>query len=484
MTSTQTSTDAQSIAPDHLPLTITAAAAALRDGSLTAVALTQAVQARADQLDEAIGTYIVRTDETALAAAAKADEELAAGVDKGLLHGIPLGIKDIIATADAPSTAQSLILRPEFSDQGDAVVVARLRAAGAVITGKVTTMEYAVGHPDPSKGFPTPHNAWNLEHWAGGSSSGTGNGVAAGMFLGGLGTDTGGSIRLPSAWNGISGMKQTFGRVPKSGCAPLGYSYDHIGPMTRSARDAAAMLAVLAGHDESDACSVDRPVDDYVAALTGSMEGLRIGVDLSFLESVNCDPDIAALTRAAIEVCTAAGAIVSEVSLPFFTELQTATVAGFCAEALAYHRNDLAARWDDYGYGTRLAIGRGMLLTAADFVQAQRVRRAGLRALTDLYGSGFDLMLTPTTLVPAPKLGSLSFNGIVGALLTPYWNASGYPAMSIPMGLTSAGLPAGLQLAGKPFDEATVFQAADAFQLRTDHHLVESPVVLGILGGK
>jgi aspartyl-tRNA(Asn)/glutamyl-tRNA(Gln) amidotransferase subunit A len=172
---------------------------------------------------------------------------------------------------------------------------------------------------------------------------------------------------------------------------------------------------------------------------------------------------------------------VDEVTMPFFDELQTATIAGFCSEALAYHRGDLQDRWDDYGKPTRLAIGRGLLMTAADFVQAQRVRRAGLRELTRLYDAGFDLMLTPTTLVPPSRLDALSFGGIVGALLTPYWNAAGYPAMSIPMGLTSAGLPVGLQLAGRPFDEATVLQAADAFQLLTDHHLTESPVVLELL---
>jgi aspartyl-tRNA(Asn)/glutamyl-tRNA(Gln) amidotransferase subunit A len=198
-TTSARTTEPVSAASDRLPLTITAAAAALRNGTLTSVALTQAVQLRADMLNAAIGTYIVRTDEAALTAAAKADEELAAGLDRGLLHGIPLGIKDIISTADAPATAQSLVLRPEFTDQGDAVVVARLRAAGAVLTGKTTTAEYAIGMPDPSKGFPTPRNPFNLDYYPGGSSSGTGSGIAAGMFLGGLGTDTGGSVRLPAS---------------------------------------------------------------------------------------------------------------------------------------------------------------------------------------------------------------------------------------------------------------------------------------------
>jgi aspartyl-tRNA(Asn)/glutamyl-tRNA(Gln) amidotransferase subunit A len=447
------------------------------------VDLFEAVKARADKLDAALGTYIVRTDEAALAAATRADEELASGLDRGLLHGIPLGMKDIIATSDAPSTAQSLILRPEFGQQGDAVVVSRLRAAGAVLTGKLTTMEYAVGTPDPSKGFPTPRNAFDLDRWPGGSSSGTGSGVAAGMFLGGLGTDTGGSIRMPAAWSGISGMKQTFGRVPKSGCVPLGLSYDHIGPMTRSARDCAAMLAVLAGHHDSDACSVDVPVDDYVGSLdstSGSMQGLKIGVDLSFLDWSSCDPDVAALTRAAIEVFAEAGATVTEVRLPLWQELTTATMAGLLAEALAYHRTDMQERWSDYGRGTRMAIGTAIMMTAADFVQTQRARRVGVKAVTELFGS-YDVLITPTCLVPPPLVDDLAFDELIPAILTPYWNATGNPAMSIPMGLTSAHLPVGLQLAGRPFEEATVFRAADAFQLRTNHHLQESPLVKEML---
>ncbi|MCW2540235.1 MAG: Amidase [Frankiales bacterium] len=480
MTAVTEKPGAISAVADELPLTITAAAAALRDGTLTAVALFEKVKARADKLDAAMGTYIVRTDEAALAAAIQADADFAAGIDKGLLQGIPLGVKDIIATSDAPSTAQSLILDPAFGEQGDAVVVQRLRAAGAVLTGKLTTMEYAIGTPDPSKGFPTPRNAFGLNYWPGGSSSGTGSGVAAGMFLGGLGTDTGGSIRMPASWSGITGMKQTFGRVPKSGCVPLGLSYDHIGPLTRSARDAAAMLAVLAGHDESDACSVDRPVNDYVGALTGSMEGLKVGVDTSFLDWQTCDPDVASLTRAAIAVFKDAGAIVTEVKLPFWDELCTSTMAGLIAEALSYHRGDMIARWNDYGYGTRMAIGTAMMMTAADFVQAQRVRRVGVRAVTELFGQ-YDVLINPTCLVPPPPVDNLTFGELIPSILTPYWNATGNPAMSVPMGLTSAGLPVGLQIAGRPFEESTVFRAGDAFQLLTDHHLQESTLVKEML---
>ena len=296
-------------------LTITDAAAALRAGQTSSVELTRAAYEVADRHDSELGVYLSRFDETALAAAATADAELAAGLDKGPLHGIPLGIKDIIATEEGETTAQSLVLDRAWGAQGDAPVVARLRAAGAVITGKTSTMEYAIGIPDPEKPFPIPRNPWNPEHYPGGSSSGTGGGVAAGMFLGGLGTDTGGSIRFPATNCGITGLKQTFGRVPKFGCVPLGYSYDHIGPMARSAADCAAMLSVLAGHDQRDATSVDRPVDDYLSGLTGSLEGVRIGVDPLLEHSSMTVPELQSVLDAALTELRAAGATVVPVTL-------------------------------------------------------------------------------------------------------------------------------------------------------------------------
>jgi len=468
--------DTTSVAGDGLPLTISAAGAALRSGSLTAVQLLRTTMARADRLDAALGTYLARTDVTALAAAERADAELAAGHDRGPLHGIPLGIKDIIATDEAPTTAQSLVLDPAFGAQGDGPVMSRLRAAGAVVTGKTTTMEYATGCPDPEKPFPIPRNPFDLAAWPGGSSSGTGSGVAAGMFLGGLGTDTGGSVRMPAAWCGISGLKQTFGRVPKSGCVPLGFSYDHIGPMTRSAQDCAAMLQVMAGHDDSDASSVDVPVDDYVAALTGTVEGLRIGIDVSAFDREQLDPATAALLRSAVDVFADLGATVVELRLPLQDELVTATLVS-SAEALAYHRGDLQARWADYGAPTRMAIARSALVQAADYVQAQRVRRVGVKAMAQLF-SDVDVVLSPTCFTGAPAVDGLDWSAMLLLVNTPYWNAVGNPAISVPMGLTDRGLPVGLQIAGRPFDEATVLRVADAFQQRTDHHLLESPLVL------
>jgi aspartyl-tRNA(Asn)/glutamyl-tRNA(Gln) amidotransferase subunit A len=451
-------------------LTITDAAAALRAGETTSVALTEAAFAVADAHDEELGVYLSRFDETALAAAAKADAELAGGTDRGPLHGIPLGIKDIIATDEGETTAQSLILDRAWGAAGDAPVVARLRAAGAVITGKTTTMEYAIGTPDADKPFPIPKNPWNSRHWTGGSSSGTGGGVAAGMFLGGLGTDTGGSIRYPATNCGITGLKQTFGRVPKFGCVPLGYSYDHIGPMARSAEDCAAMLAVLAGHDGRDATSVDRPVDDYLSGLTGSLAGVRIGVDPLLDKSALTAPELKAVLDAAVAELGAAGAEVVDLELPLYGELTTATMMGMAAEAYAYHRPDLLARWTDYGAGTRMAVVVGALVASGDYVQAQRVRRVGQRKVAELF-TQVDLIITPTSACGAPELEKLTFDEISGSLHTSYWNALGNPAMSVPMGFTDSGLPLGMQIIGRPFEEAAVLAAGHAYQRRTDWHL-------------
>ena len=453
-----------------VPPTISDTVIALRGGELTATALVEALIAKADRLDPELGCYLARTDDAALAAAAAADAALAAGDPVGPLAGIPLAVKDIIATAGAPTTAQSLVLDPSFGAQGDAPVVARLRAAGAVITGKVTTMEYAIGCPDTSKPFPVPRNPWNTAHWTGGSSSGTGNGVAAGLFLGGLGTDTGGSVRLPAAWCGISGLKQTFGRVPKSGCVPLGYSYDNIGPMARSAMDCAIMLGVMAGHDESDACSVDRPVDDYVAALDGDVSGLRIGVVSDLVDPDGGDPDNAARFRAAVEVLAGAGADIVELTLPYRAQVQTAVMSGLTAEAFAYHRNDMVTRWTDYGGPTRTAIALAAFTGSADYVQAQRVRRVAVGEVARLFQT-VDIVAHPSCAVPAPALAELTFAGLIDSIHTQYWNGVGNPAISIPMGLTTAGLPVGLHLAGRPFEESTVLKVADAYQRLTDHHL-------------
>ncbi len=457
-------------------LTITDAAAALRAGEVTSVELVQAAVAAADAWEPMLGTFITRYVEQSLDAASAADAALAAGEPVGPLHGIPLGVKDIITTSEGPTTAQSVAHDPA-SMSGDAVVVARLRAAGGIITGKTSTMEFACGLPDATKPFPVPRNPWDLATWPGGSSSGTGSGVAAGLFLGGLGTDTGGSIRIPSAFCGISGLMPTFGRVPKSGCVPLGFSLDHIGPMARSARDCALMLSVLAGHDPSDLTAIDVPVPDYLGGLDGDLAGLTIGVDRLSRVSGGGDPALAGVLDDAVAALTGLGANVIEVELPMHDEISAALGVIAAGETLAYHLPDAQSRLADYVASNRQMFGKNAFYSGADYVQAQRVRRVGHRALTELYDR-VDLVLTPTHSIGAIRIDELGedFFTWFPYIHTPYWDVTGNPVVSVPAGFTADGLPLGIQLAGRPFAEATVLRAAEAYQRVTDHHLQRPPL--------
>ena len=466
----------------EIPLTITEAGEAIRAGKLTSLELTEACLERADYLDGRLGVFITRMTDTALAAAKQADADFAAGVDRGPLQGIPIGVKDIIATKDAPTTAQSMVLDPAWGEGQDAPVVARLREAGAVIVGKTSTMEFAIGMPDASKPFPVPRNPWNPEPWPGGSSSGSGAGVAAGLFLGALGTDTGGSVRIPAAFCGITGMKQTHGLVPKAGCAPLGYSLDHIGPMTRSARDAAAMLQVMAGYDAADATCVDVEVPDYLAALDGSVAGMRIGVERAHHTG---DPRTEASAVRAFDAAVSwfekAGAIVEEVELPYYDEMRFANTVTMRSESNSYHAMDLAVQWEAFGEHTNKAVSQGTYLSAADYVQAQRFR-SFIRAKVAELMAPYDALIMLTAGCGAPRLRGLGVQSFMQwPVFSAPWNLLGLPAMATPIGFTDDGLPLSMQIVGKAFDEASVFKASDAFQRGTDHHLQLPAMVSSIM---
>ncbi|MWA03944.1 amidase [Actinomadura sp. LD22] len=456
------------------PLTLTEAAEALRAGAVTSVRLTEEALAAADRHDGELGTYLARFDDYALEQAERADRELAEGIDRGPLQGVPFGVKDIIAMAEGPTTAQSLVLDRAWAQGRDAPVVSRLKEAGAVITGKVTTMEFACGMPDPSKPFPMPRNPWDTATWPGGSSSGTGNGVAAGLFFAGLGTDTAGSIRIPSAFCGVTGLMPTFGRVPKSGVAPLGYSLDHVGPLARSARDCAAVLDVIAGPHASDPDSVGLPYEQPL--LDGSLEGVRIGVVRAGHFPAEADPALGPAFDAALGALSGLGATLIDAELPFWTEMLTANLVTMCAEAFAYHRNDLVERWRDYFAATRLMLARGALVTGADYVQAQRVRHVAQDAVARMF-EDLDVIVCPTAAVGAPRFdeltdgaGRLDIEGLFRTIFTQYWDCVGNPVLAAPMGATAAGLPLSIQFAGPAFGEAGVLRAADAFQRVTDWH--------------
>jgi aspartyl-tRNA(Asn)/glutamyl-tRNA(Gln) amidotransferase subunit A len=455
----------------EIPSTIATAAEWLRSRRVSSRELTRELLARVRTSQDTLGAFMTITEDAALEAAQTADDEFAHGIDRGPLHGIPLGIKDILATADAPTTANSRVLDPTWGQRDDATVVRKLREAGAVNLGKLVLHEFAIGWPDPATGLRYARNPWDVARSPGGSSSGTGAAVAAGLILGGLGTDTGGSIRGPAAYCGISGLKPTFGRVSKEGCVPLGYSLDHIGPMARTMRDCALLLQVLAGFDPLDACSARLPVPDYVASLNGSVRGLRIGLSREYFFDVpELDGGIRQAVLNAVDCLAAAGATVVDVDLRHAPIARIAQRAIMFSEAYAYHLPDLQSRAELYGKYTRQQIVQGALYSAADYVQAQRFRsmikdeaRAAL--------SKADVLVTPTMLNVAPTFEGYDPDAMRRLpTFTGIWNLTGQPAASVCCGFSPAGLPIGMQIVGKPFDEAMVLRVGDAYQQLTDWH--------------
>ncbi|KIA64013.1 amidase [Nocardia vulneris] len=455
---------------------IAEAARALRAGETTSVALIESAIALADRHDTELGVYLTRFDETARQQAWQADAERAAGLVRGPLHGIPVAVKDTMAVAEGPTTAQSLVHDRAWGAGRDAPVVARLKAAGAIIIGKTTTMEFACGIPDSGKPFPLPRNPWRADRWAGGSSSGTANGIAAGLFAAGLGSDTAGSIRMPAAFCGVTGLLPTFGRVPKSGCVPLGYSVDRVGPLARTSADCAALLAVLAGPHPSDPDSTHPGVDTVftVGPPETDLSGVRIGVvrDLAG----GGDPELPAVFDRAIAVLGARGAQTAEIALPFYREATTAAIVTAVSEGLAYHRNDLIRSWDDYFVAARGLLAQGALVSGADYVQAQRVRRVAQVAIGALFEQ-VDVVVCPTASVTAPRLDQLADAAghqddaaLFRMIHTPYWNALGNPVLAVPMGFGADGLPLSCQIAGPAFGEAMILRVGEAFQQDTAWH--------------
>ncbi|GAA5108691.1 amidase [Nocardia iowensis] len=466
------------------PYPITEVARALRDGDTTSTALVEAAIALADRHDSELGIYLTRFDDQARDRARRADEELARGVDRGMLHGIPVAVKDTIADADGPTTAQSSVHDRTWGAGRDAPVVARLKRAGAIITGKTTTMEFACGIPDPNLPFPVPRNPWDPTRWAGGSSSGTANGIATGCFLGGLGSDTAGSIRMPAAFCGITGLMPTFGLVPKSGCVPLGYSLDRVGPMARTVRDCAELLRVIAGAHPSDPDSVTAPDFDSrrgdPVRDPSDLTGVRVGVVRHAHFPENADPRLTAAFDQAMAVLAARGADLAEVVLPYWHETITATLLTATCEGLAYHRTDLSRRWTDYFVASRGLLAKGALTSGADYVQAQRVRRVAQLAIGELF-QRVDVVVCPTAACGAPRLDELGDDAghqdddrVFQLIHTPYWNGLGNPVLALPMGVGEAGLPLSLQIAGPAFGEAVILRVGEAYQRHTDWHRAQS----------
>ena len=447
--------------------TIAEAATLIAVKKLSPVELTRACLDRVHRLDDRLKAFVHLTEERALSEARTAEAAIMAGAPRGPLHGIPIGLKDIVDTKGIPTTCGSKILQDNIPDK-DAACAEKLAETGAVLIGKTTTHEFADGGPSFDLPKPPARNPWNTDHFTAGSSSGTGAAVAAGLILGGIGTDTGGSIRGPAALCGIAGIKPTYGLVSRAGVAPAAFSLDHIGPMAWTAEDCALMLQVLAGHDPRDPASSDRPIPDYTAQLGGGVKGLKIGVIHHFHETdCKVSPGTQRAIDAAIATFRELGAEIREVQLSPLQDWQACGSLISITERAAAYEEWARSRLGDFSERVQRRLMLGALVSGVDYLQAVR-RRRELRAEMQTALAPLDVLLTAAAPGEAPKIDSVAtWDLFERPSFTIPFNVSGYPAISICSGFGEGGLPVALQLAAKPFQEPALFRVADAFEKAT-----------------
>jgi aspartyl-tRNA(Asn)/glutamyl-tRNA(Gln) amidotransferase subunit A len=453
-----------------LDLDVAGLAEKIRGKQLSPVEVTNAYLERIEALNERILAYITITADDARAAAHQAESEILGGNWRGPFHGVPIALKDLCNTRGILTTGGSKILA-DFVPDFDCTVWARLHSAGAILLGKLNLHEFASGATNTNPHWGTCRNPYNLERIPGGSSGGSGAAIVAKMAAATIGTDTGGSIRIPAAFCGCVGMKQTWSRVSRYGVLPLADSLDHAGPITRTVRDAALMLQIIAGHDPHDSTSSAEPVPDYTQALNGDITGVRIGVIRELMTGLS--DEVAHSFNEALRQLRTLGAVVEEVAVPHIEMSSTIATNIMFAESAEYHEQWMRTRPQDYGPDVRRMLEAGMLTPAIYYVRAQRSRAAilgeNLKALEH-----FTVLAAPTAAIPAPRIDTggraLGPDGapvdMVGSVLrfTAPFNVTGQPALALPTGLSAAGLPLSMQIIGKPFDEATVFQVADAYE--------------------
>jgi len=450
-------------------MTVCQLAPKIRTRQISPVELTRAVLDRIERFDPVLNAYITVDAEGALKAARAAQRQIAAGKYLGPLHGIPVSLKDLFDAKGLRTTAGSKIFADRIADR-DAPSVARLRAAGAVIVGKTNLHEFAFGSTTQNPHYGGTRNPYDLSRIPGGSSGGSAAAVAADLCMASTGTDTGGSIRTPSALCGTVGLKPTYGRVSLRGIVPLAWSLDHAGPIAKCVRDAALLLGVMAGHDPLDPTSAEAKVPAFARSLEGGVKGLRIGLDPSFCFNA-VDEEIAQAVKDALKLFEQMGARVHEVKIPSIELAVIAESVIITAEAACFHEPHLRSRAGDYGPDVRALLEGGSAFSAVHYLKAQRLRRV----LQEEFARAFekmDLFALPAAPVTAPRIGeaSVSIAGTPSDLETALLrfacpgNLTGLPAISIPCGLDRQGLPMGLQLIGKAFDEATVLRAARAFE--------------------
>lgn len=453
-------------------LSIAELGAGLRNGSLTSTQITEHSLERIAALDPALNAFITVTGDRALADAAKADKELAGGTDKGPMHGIPYGLKDIYDTAGIRTTCHSK-LREDVIPATDSVCATKLVEAGGVLLGKLSTHEFAFGGPSFDLPFPPARNPWNRDHGPGGSSSGSGAAVAMGMMRTAMGSDTGGSIRGPAAYCGVIGIKPTYGRISRRGVFPLSYTMDHCGPLSKTVEDAAITMQVIAGYDPVDPGSADVPVPDFRANLNAGVKGMKIGLLRSFYaDAEGMSPETITAIDEAAETLRSLGAEVEDVegASPFSAYNSCGRVI-LLAEAYAIHEEDLKTRPLDYGQLTMERITLGAYISSADLVQAQRLRRELSQEVNSIFLKKYDALLAPSSMSPAPRIDATPRGfPLAWPMQTMPFNVTGNPAMSIPIGFSASGLPLSMQIVGPYFDEATVFRVGQAYEAATAWH--------------
>ena len=446
------------------------------------VEATEAYLDRIEEVDPKLNSYITITGEQAVESARQAEQEIAAGKHRGPLHGVPMAVKDQFNTAGVLTTGGSSILKDNVPSE-DATVIAKLKEAGAVMLGKLNMSEFAMAeiynHP-----YGTPRNPWDLERNPGTSSSGSGAATAAFLCSTSLGEDTGGSIRGPANFSGLVGLRPTHGRVSRYGVLGGSWSMDTVGPISRSVEDAAITIQAIAGYDTKDTYSWDVPVPDYRRALTGDIQGIKMGVIQERMDSPNLDPEFRETVAKAISVIGELGASSEDVSIPLAPNAGALTMSILNVEWANLHRPLFEPNFDELDHNNKIRFLTGSIIPAQAYYKAQKIRAVLRQQILDALEE-VDVLVLPTGPVTAPPVESVpgieskehSLTGLAGRIsFTGPFNLAGTPAISVPCGFSAAGMPMGLQIVGKPFDEETVLKVAHAYEQNTDWHNCRAPI--------
>jgi len=456
---------------------LTKVAKHIENRDISPVEVTEAILSRIETYDQGLHAYTTVTADVAMAQAKKAEVEIMKGIYRGVMHGIPIAVKDLCFTKGITTTGGMSIYR-DFKPDHDATVVTKLADAGSVLLGKLHMTEGAMLEHHPE--FPEPVNPWKKDLWTGVSSSGSGVATAAGMTYAAIGSDTGGSIRFPSAANGLTGVKPTWGLISRYGIFDLAATFDHLGPMARSAADAAAMLQTLAGWDAKDTTSLSTPVPDYLGALSAGVwgaRGVKVGLDWDFC-SVDADPVTIGMVKDAVAVLEEIGALTTPVTFPSVDNLLVMNMAATMAETAAHHDATYPSQADKYGPSVKGMIDLGRAATAVDIgkgiIERRKFRGAVIRMFDDI-----DIFIMPVFKLGTPTWTEMreqvakSFD-LIGKFTSPI-NATGTPTVTLPVGFTEDGRPVAMQLCGAPGSEALLLKVAHAYQMATDWHTRRPP---------